>query len=769
MITNTITATTTGHYMPTNAFLSAALYYAEALNWLVFPLKPQSKIPLTPHGFKDATRNADQIIQWWTQYPDANIAIVTGAESGLFALDVDPRNGGNEDFDQLSTELGINLQLMNTPQSMTGSGGFHLFFQYPTTQVIRSGKLSAGIDIKGDGGYVVAPHSIHPNGRAYAWEGESDPQDGITLAPAPAKLLALLVGKAASQGAAVPTYRNQWVDPKQIQELQSALAALSADDYHDWVKVGMSLHSLGNDDIGFRLWDEWSQTSEKYDAREQGKKWRSFDVRRDLNRETIFWMAQQVGWQPPFDPSRFLQGNLVKALSMPIDIEVNDEPVKKTKAKEPKILEAHDVEAVDEFEYRIEPIGILKPICDYINATAPVPQPVLALNAALDAALGLVAALLGRKVQSATGLRTNLYINSLAQSGTGKGHAPKIIGKILRETGHGAILGGSKIASGAALFNRAASQPNTFFSLDEFGKVLGGITGKLGAVPEYKRSIIDNLLELYNRADEVITGTEYADQSIARKDIEYPCISVYAITTPETFFEAIDARSMEDGLLNRFITCPLPVSDQDPVFNEDAFIPDDLPYEIVQYIEQIDKKITGYGGNVQQFTGKKPIRVMNSPDADVLFREFREQVAQKRLELKGTGFDLLWKRAPENAIKIAMIVAVGDLSLAIEDHHANWAIRYVDFWMTRFVKIAQQRLSESQFHALEQDVYRLICKAGKQGVTLRELTQYSRQFRAANGVQRMQVIGWLETSGQIKNHDVTSRRKAYVPLAFDEV
>lgn len=768
MITSTITTPTTtitGHYMPTNAFLSAALYYAEALNWLVFPLKPQSKIPLTQHGFKDATRNADQIIQWWTQYPDANIAIVTGAESGLFALDVDPRNGGNEDFDQLSTELGINLQLMNTPQSLTGSGGFHLFFQYPTTQVIRSGKLSAGIDIKGDGGYVVAPHSIHPNGRAYAWEGESDPQAGIMLAPAPAKLLALLVGKAASQGATVPTYRNQWVDPKQIQELQSALATLAANAYHDWVRVGMSLHSLGNDDIGFRLWDEWSQTSDKYDAREQGKKWRSFEVRRDLNRETIFWMAQQVGWQPPFDPSRVLQGNLVKALSMPIDIEVNDEPVKKTKAEEPKILEAHDVEAVDEFDYRIEPIGILKPICDYINATAPVPQPVLALNAAVS----LVAALLGRKVQSATGLRTNLYINSLAQSGTGKGHAPKIIGKILRETGHGAILGGSKIASGAALFNRAASQPNTFFSLDEFGKVLGGITGKLGAVPEYKRSIIDNLLELYNRADEVITGTEYADQSIARKDIEYPCISVYAITTPETFFEAIDARSMEDGLLNRFITCPLPVSDQDPVFNEDAFIPDDLPYEIVQYIEQIDKKITGYGGNVQQFTGKKPLRVMNSPDADLLFRKFREQVAQNRLELKGTGFDLLWKRAPENAIKIAMIVALGDLSLTIEDHHAHWAIRYVDFWMTRFVKIAQQRLSESQFHALEQDVYRLICKAGKQGVTLRELTQYSRQFRAASGGARMQVIGWLLTSKQIKDHDVTSRRKAYVPLAFDEV
>lgn len=130
MITSTIpTATITGNFVPMNSFLKAALYYAEVMNWLVFPLKPQSKIPLTQHGFKDATRNTDQIIQWWTQYPDANIAIVTGAQSGLFALDVDPRNGGNEDFDQLNNELGINLLFLDTPQSLTGSGGFHLFYQ----------------------------------------------------------------------------------------------------------------------------------------------------------------------------------------------------------------------------------------------------------------------------------------------------------------------------------------------------------------------------------------------------------------------------------------------------------------------------------------------------------------------------------------------------------------------------------------------------------------------------------------------------------------
>ena len=738
MITSTTTTPTTtiGHYMPTNAFLSAALYYAEALNWLVFPLKPQSKIPLTQHGFKDATRNADQIIQWWTQYPDANIAIVTGAESGLFALDVDPRNGGNEDFDQLSTELGINLQLMNTPQSLTGSGGFHLFFQYPATQVIRSGKLSAGIDIKGDGGYVVAPHSIHPNGRAYAWEGESDPQEGIMLAPAPSKLLALLVGKAASQGATVPTYRNQWVDPKQIQELQSALATLSADDYHDWVKVGMSLHSLGNDDIGFRLWDEWSQTSDKYDAREQGKKWRSFEVRRDLNRETIFWMAQQNGWSS------------LDAMLSPVSIELI--PV-----AEPT---PQSIAPVIPSEL-LNPPGIVGEITDYIISTSQRPQPVFAVNAALS----LVATVLGRRVQGPSGLRTNLYLCSLGGTGSGKDHPRKVISKILDAAQKGDWLGGENIASGQAILARASKTPNVLFQLDEFGDFLHAVQNPNSG--SHKAEVITNLMRLFGSASGVFRGTEYANQTLRdRQDIEYPCVGLHATTTPETFYPSLGSRDLASGFLNRMLICE--TDNALPARNRKATL-GAVPKYILDWIASIDL-IKSPSGNLVGINPAEPLLMEHSNAADALFEELDQFCDQQIETLQGTGVDALWNRATEHAMKISLVLAMGDNAVQVEEDHARWAITFVRHWVQYLANAVQQHVSDSASHALEQEITRLLEKQGSQGLTARELGNYSRKFRAAPPAMRDAALKWLCSSQQIQLAEMNNlrgkKRIAYVLL-----
>src|SRR5262245_30190979 len=78
----------------------AALWYAEH-GIPVLPLRPRTKLPLTGHGYTDATSNIEIVKQWWADNPDANIGIPTGAMSGLIALDIDPRNGGTESFAQL--------------------------------------------------------------------------------------------------------------------------------------------------------------------------------------------------------------------------------------------------------------------------------------------------------------------------------------------------------------------------------------------------------------------------------------------------------------------------------------------------------------------------------------------------------------------------------------------------------------------------------------------------------------------------------------------
>ena len=178
-------------------FLSDAIEYVE-IGWLVFPCK--GKIPLTSHGFKDATADIEQIKTWWTKYPDANIGVATGKKSGFFVLDIDVKNGagGPESLAELEHEF---EELPHTVESITQSGGRHVFFRYPEKGVGSKTGFRPGIDIKSDGGYVIAPPSVI-EGRSYEWEVSHHP-DETMMADAPDWLLNLLEGP--SIGAAPPS------------------------------------------------------------------------------------------------------------------------------------------------------------------------------------------------------------------------------------------------------------------------------------------------------------------------------------------------------------------------------------------------------------------------------------------------------------------------------------------------------------------------------------------------------------------------------------
>lgn len=177
-----------------NSMKEYALYYA-SLGLAVFPIKPKGKEPLTAHGFKDATWNTQQIESWWTQWPSANIGIATGSRSGgilVIDLDIDENRGidGRETLKAWEAEYGKLPE--NTWLSITGRGGYHYFYRIQGEIKNRAG-LYDGVDIRGDGGYIVAPPSIHPNGRGYEWE--QGPEDG-PLAEADGKVMEFLSGKS---------------------------------------------------------------------------------------------------------------------------------------------------------------------------------------------------------------------------------------------------------------------------------------------------------------------------------------------------------------------------------------------------------------------------------------------------------------------------------------------------------------------------------------------------------------------------------------------
>lgn len=160
--------------------LRAALSYAQELGWAVFPLKPGDKVPLTTHGLKDATTDVEQITAWWTERPMANIGIATGEVSSIVVVDVDGPQG-----EAALARFGF---MPDTPSSLTGKGR-HLIFRRPPDGLRNSaGRLGPQIDIRGDGGYIVAPPSVHPSGGKYAWSKGAHPLK-VSVAEFPVQLL----------------------------------------------------------------------------------------------------------------------------------------------------------------------------------------------------------------------------------------------------------------------------------------------------------------------------------------------------------------------------------------------------------------------------------------------------------------------------------------------------------------------------------------------------------------------------------------------------
>lgn len=160
--------------------------------------KSFGKHPRTHHGVKEACKDPLTIRKWWKRWPDANVGIATGSVSGFDILDVDARNRGLDSLRWLQEQYGA---LPPTPTVHSGRGGRHCYF---LASGLNNGVgVADGIDIRGNGGYIVAVPSLHPTGKQYAWADGLNPTE-VPLADPPDWLNALL---------RAPSRRNEEIRP----------------------------------------------------------------------------------------------------------------------------------------------------------------------------------------------------------------------------------------------------------------------------------------------------------------------------------------------------------------------------------------------------------------------------------------------------------------------------------------------------------------------------------------------------------------------------
>jgi putative DNA primase/helicase len=195
--------------------LTAALLFA-GNGWPVFPASPQHKRPLLAAevdsagnkirgtgGVSAASRDADQICAWWAKWPRAMVGVATGFDR-LFVLDFDPRvdEATGEVFELAGLKAALEAQmgcaLPDSLTSITQSGGVHVWLRWPDdggAPVRNRGNLPAHVDVRGLGGYVIAPPSVMASGASYRWRrrgGVADDPVTTAIAEAPAELVAIL-------------------------------------------------------------------------------------------------------------------------------------------------------------------------------------------------------------------------------------------------------------------------------------------------------------------------------------------------------------------------------------------------------------------------------------------------------------------------------------------------------------------------------------------------------------------------------------------------
>ena len=688
--------------------------------------------------------------------------------SGLLVIDVDERNGGVESYAELVEAIPEAASAGLIVETGSGGGSKHLYFKAPSDVALLHHLVDyPGIDFKSSG-YVVGPGSLHASGNHYALVYGS-PED---IDDAPAALIDLLSQPERHRA----EYDGRVVDVTHDDLVDILTYIDDFDDYEAWVRCGMAIHHSSGG-TAFKVWDDWSAQSEKYDAKNAEAKWHSFGRSANpVTFGTLAHYAEQGGWKLPvtFVPQT--------AFDLP-----DEDPGPPGKREDGLPF---DIEGVD----LKRPPGFVGELAAWIEAQSRRKRETLAVGAAL-VAMGNVAGL--RYTDDLDGVTCNLFTFCVAGSRTGKEAIQTAQREIHKAAGiieatHGAIKSEQEITR-----NLVANQA-ALYIIDEIGMFLRKIKNaqdKGGAV--YLDGVIGLLMSAYSKADGflLLTGDarrdlvasltreaavqqkaidENDDKSFAEarltqlkhaldsveQGLERPFVSVAGYTTPETFESLMDFASATNGFIGRAL-----------IFNDRETAPPTKPNflhsytgdgrgkppmsgkmaaTLAQIFDDGNYDITA-GSRVEFYGNRREIPTDHA--AGVMLEDvlswFEEQAVFHKSR---SGLEALYLGAYELVSKVSLILAVPLGVRTSED--VRWAFALVrrDVDDKARLVIANDREKDSPKMALEARIINIIAGDGEtQGIIRNRL----RKHRA---VDVDKALDGLVKRGLAFRHDVKPPR-----------
>ncbi|QAY18002.1 putative bifunctional DNA primase/polymerase [Pseudoalteromonas phage C7] len=749
-----------------------ALAYA-SIGWRIFPAhniengkcscgdskcKSPGKHPRF-NGWQDAaTSDTKQITQWWDVWPNANIAMATGLQSGVWALDIDVKDNGDYSLEKLVSE---NSELPETPTQETGSGGNHYFFSYDKRMSNRV-SVVAGIDVRADGGLVILSPSSNANGK-YEFIDCTEPygDDAVSPAQAPEWLIEAL--KPKSQDIKHSTVDSEFVD---LVEVASALDYLDSYNRDAWLLVGMGLHTVGTEDA-FDTWCDWScKCEEKYDHKDQQKTWKSFSVNRDIKAGigSIYYEAEKLGWvRPEFNWGKVDCSGLLSKISGESTEKANkiennapnytaeretQETNSDTAVNNEKPLEV-SIQAEDNAPEWVKSgnakrgAGIIDEIADFANATAAKPQPELSVHSAI----AICSLVLGRKYITDNNNMASLYLLSVAKSGSGKEHGKTVIERILKAADMEQYIGGSKYTSEGAVFSSLIEKPKHITVIDELGRYLEAARSKNDS---HKREVITAMMEAIGRLTDTMRPATYSTMTLTKeqrddmpsRNIEYPAITMYSMTTPSTLYDALDVDSIKDGFLGRFLIKESTIGRQIGKPMKQI----DVPESVLQWIKEVNTRGVGNLGSISSYD-RQPnmVRLPFAKGCWEILDAFELEIFGKQDDLESLGIESILTRAKEMSMRLALIVSLAKNSFAtsVDVESVEWAIEYVKDCYYPAVEQAKKNIGVNAFEKQQEEFYNVIKSYGAKGITSSDMARIS-PFRKYKARERGEILNQLK-------------------------
>ncbi|UGB26372.1 bifunctional DNA primase/polymerase [Methylorubrum sp. B1-46] len=648
-----------------------------------------------------ATTNERQIRTWWEQNPDALPALHLG-RADLLVIDADGE-GGVADWYAVLDGRDDDAPTVETP-----SGGEHRYFRRGGRDLgngrgslpPKRGKI--GIDVRGKGGYVIAPGATLLDGRRY----EANGYDILSAPEIPDWLVEILQGQHEVQenraariepGAPVSDVRRRAYGERALEAEMRELAMAAPGTRNE--TANLCAFRIGQLVGGGCLTEQ-----EAYAAlHNAAASWGIPANDKALGqRGTIARALRDGARSPRYCPEEVPDTRGAEAAAALLARQVQREP-------DGTLIDAETGEVIETADHAIDddpiggdydfgdiarPDGLLGDITDWIVGTSRKPNRPLAMTAAISVLAGICS----RHLMGPTGSATHLFLVNLGATSVGKDRPFKAVGQLLKASGYGCILQSGKFMSGSAIELTLKTSRTAVATVDEIGSAIFAKMSSRKATT-HENAISSVLRELWS----VLPGDDwhtFAKAGAAGEYLASPALTLMGASTLNEFYRSITGASVDNGFLNRFtvIMADPPAEERDELLNR-LVVPPSLSQRLASILPN--------AGNLQALTAlvgeEHPADIYKvrwaAPEVEAMHLSLARRIAHWRDDDDEASPYL--GRTAEMAIRLATIHAVSAMGrrAVVTERDYRWGAS-VALASARFmIREASARMAETEFQA----------------------------------------------------------------------